>query len=211
MPQDQGQRRPIAARGSAWAKGAAQWLATSGVTPNLISVVSIGFALAGAWAMLAPEGARLLAAAVFIQLRLVCNLLDGMVAVEGGMATPTGVLFNEFPDRVADSVLLVAAGYAAGQPWLGWLCALLAALTAYVRLMGGSLGQQQSFRGPMAKQHRMAVLTVALVLAAAAAWGERLDLVRMLLLACMAIIAVGAAWTCVNRTMHIVGQLKGQN
>jgi hypothetical protein len=36
-----------------------------------------------------------------------------------------------------------------------------ALLTAYVRLLGGSLGAVQHFCGPMAKPHRMAVLTAA--------------------------------------------------
>ena len=56
-------------------------------------------------------------AAVCVQLRLLCNLLDGMVAIEGGKQSPTGMLYNEFPDRVADSLFLVALGYAAGCGW----------------------------------------------------------------------------------------------
>jgi phosphatidylglycerophosphate synthase len=75
--------------------------------------------------------------------------------VEGGKQSPVGALYNEFPDRVADSIFLVALGYAALYPWLGWLAALLAAMTAYVRASGGSLGLAQDFRGPMAKPHRM--------------------------------------------------------
>lgn len=78
-----------------------------------------------------------------------------MVAVEGGKGTPTGVPYDELPDRVADSLFLVALGYAAALPWLGWLGALLAALTACIRALGGALGQPQDFRGPMAKPHRM--------------------------------------------------------
>jgi phosphatidylglycerophosphate synthase len=66
-----------------------------------------------------------------------------MVAVEHGRKTPLGVLYNEFPDRVADSVILVALGYACEVPWLGWLSALGAALTAYVRVFGGALGFAQ--------------------------------------------------------------------
>lgn len=64
------------------------------------------------------------------------------------------------------ALILVAAGYAAGIAWLGWLAALLAVTTAYVRLLGGSLAVPQDFGGVMAKQHRMAVLTGALVLQA---------------------------------------------
>tara|TARA_B100001971_G_scaffold215105_2_gene257632 strand:+ start:3118 stop:3642 length:525 start_codon:yes stop_codon:yes gene_type:complete len=47
------------------------------------------------------------------------------------------------PDRIEDSIFLVAAGYALGTPTsitLGWLASLLAACAAYVRVLGGSLG-----------------------------------------------------------------------
>jgi phosphatidylglycerophosphate synthase len=98
-----------------------------------------------------------------VQLRLLCNLLDGMVAIEGGRKTATGGLYNELPDRFADSALIVALGYGAGEPWLGWLGALAAAVTAYIRVLGGTLGLAQDFRGPMAKPHRMAVLTFACI------------------------------------------------
>ena len=64
-------------------------------------------------------------------------------------------------------LLIVALGYAVGWPALGWFGALAAALTAYVRVFGGSLGFAQDFRGPMAKQQRMAVLTAACVVGAA--------------------------------------------
>ncbi len=83
-----------------------------------------------------------------IQLRLLCNLLDGMVAVEGGRGSPVGALYNEFPDRVADTLLIVALGYAAGAGWLGWAGALAAAFTAYVRVFGGRFGQAQDFAVP---------------------------------------------------------------
>ena len=54
------------------------------------------------------------ATAACVQLRLLCNLLDGMVAIEGGKSTPTGALFNEIPDRLADALFLVPLGYAGG-------------------------------------------------------------------------------------------------
>ena len=99
-----------------------------------------------------------------MQLRLLCNLLDGMVAIEGGRKSKVGVLYNEVPDRVADSLFLVALGYAIGIAWLGWLAALAAAVTAYIRVLGGTFGLAQDFRGPLAKQHRMAVMTAGCLL-----------------------------------------------
>ena len=63
-----------------------------------------------------------LAAAACIQLRLLCNLFDGMVAVEGGFKTKSGEIYNELPDRVADVLILAGAGYA--MPSSEWLHSL---------------------------------------------------------------------------------------
>src|SRR5690242_2539551 len=118
-------RRPIASRGSGWAIRASAALARSSVTPNQISAASVVFAAVGAALILAaPSPWALVLAAGMVQLRLVANLLDGMVAVEGGKSSAVGALYNEFPDRIADTLFLVAAGYAAGLPWLGWAAAL---------------------------------------------------------------------------------------
>ena len=98
--------------------------------------------------------------AMCIQLRLLCNMLDGMVAIEVGKKSKVGVLYNEIPDRVADSLFIVALGYTIAMLWLGWLGALLAAKTAYIRVLGGANGLAQNFAGPMNKLHRMFVMTL---------------------------------------------------
>lgn len=195
-------RRPIQARGNRHIVRLAAYLARRQTpTPNQISVFSAVFAGVGALCLLLHSSGWfwLLAAALLIQLRLLCNLIDGMVAVEGGKKTATGEIYNEFPDRIADSLLLVAAGYAAGCGWLGWLAALLAAMTAYIRVFGGSLGFVQSFAGPFAKQQRMAVLTAACVLGAleSSLYGSHSTAALMYGLA---IITIGTAWTCWTRT-----------
>ena len=198
-------RRPLASRDTAWARRIASLLARSSVTPNQISTVSIVFAALGAWTLVDARPLALVGAAICVQLRLLCNLIDGMVAIEGGKQSPVGALYNEFPDRIADSLFLVALGHACEIPWLGWLAALLAALTAYVRATGGALGLKQDFRGPMAKPHRMAVLTVAcLVGAAEMEWNGT----RWALLAAAVVIAAGSALTCVTRTLAIARALR---
>ena len=198
-------RRPLASRDTAWARRIASALARSSVTPNQISTLSIAFAALGAWALVDARPLALVGAAICVQLRLLCNLIDGMVAIEGGKQSATGALYNEFPDRIADSLFLVALGYACGVPWLGWLAALLAALTAYVRATGGARGLAQDFRGPMAKPHRMAVLTFGcLVGAAEMAWNGT----RWALLAAAVVIVLGSALTCVTRTRAIARALR---
>jgi len=167
-----GPRRQLATRQAGWAAALARTLARRGVTPNAVSIAGIAFAAAAGLAFaVAPNldgetrAAVLVAAAAGIQLRLLCNLLDGMLAVEEGLKSKTGDIYNEVPDRIADILILLGAGYSARDlPYgvtLGWAAALVAVLTAYLRVFAGSLGATQLFIGPMAKQHRMFTLTVA--------------------------------------------------
>ena len=106
-------RRPIAARDTRWAARLAVRFASAGVTPNQISVASVNFSLIGGAAMLATrwagpggDAALFVVGILGIQCRLLCNLFDGMVAVEGGKAGKAGEVFNDCPDRVADQILL---------------------------------------------------------------------------------------------------------
>lgn len=165
-------RRPVKTRGRSWAIALASALARRGVTPNSISVASIfmaALACAGLILVRRVDGGLVLVCygvgVAGIQLRLLCNLIDGMVAVEHQQVSPTGGLYNEFPDRISDSLILIGAGCGLMQQpvgaILGMSAALIAMLTAYVRALGVTAGAASCFLGPMAKQHRMALITVA--------------------------------------------------
>ncbi len=164
-------RRPLKSRSAAWAGGLARRLLKIGLKPNQVSVLSVVFAAVAMAALLCPVPSRVtwLVAALGIQLRLLCNLMDGMLAVEGGLKSPNGDLFNEFPDRLADVCILVGLGYAGGAQSasvLGWVAACGALMTACVRMHGASLVGTHDFRGPMAKPHRMALTTaICLIMA----------------------------------------------
>jgi phosphatidylglycerophosphate synthase len=210
-------RRPIRTRQRAWARAMAGWLGRRGVAPNGISLASVA-AASGAGAclvLIARTDSRGVAALLAIlagcgiQLRLLANMLDGLVAVEGGRHQPTGDLFNEVPDRLADVVILVAAGYAISwfaYAWLlGWTAALAALFTAYVRLLGGSLGLPQDYSGPMAKSHRMAVLTAACV---ATAVESAIESPRGYAIAVGLVVVIGGSiLTCGRRLRHIAAEL----
>ena len=89
--------RPIQTRSTLWAQAMARYLLRRGCTPNQISVASVVFATLAAICIFetssSPYSAWLwLTAALCIQLRLICNLLDGMLAVEGGKGTVDGDL-----------------------------------------------------------------------------------------------------------------------
>jgi phosphatidylglycerophosphate synthase len=199
-------RRPLTSRSTAWAKFLASALVRTGLSADAVSVMSIVFTLLGAYVLVFhPSIGGLIAVAACIQLRLLCNLLDGMVAIEGGRKSALGALYNEVPDRIADSLFIVALGFAVGRPSLGWFGALAAALTAYIRVLGGSLGLAQDFRGPMAKPHRMATMTAACVLGSIEL---AVNQTQWLLLIAAWVIAVGSALTCCTRTYAIAQRLK---
>jgi phosphatidylglycerophosphate synthase len=211
-------RRPLKTRQVAWANALAQRLARARISPNSISIASIFFALGAAAALYfsatATGGGRsllLLLAVAGIQGRLLCNLLDGMVAIEGGRQTRSGEIFNDLPDRIADGLIFVGAGYAARQhPYgveLGFIAALLAIFTAYVRMMGGASGLQQSFIGPMAKQHRMATLTTACVLSI---FEARFFAAGVVLWVTLVVINLGCLITIWRRTAGIARELESR-
>ena len=210
-------RRPIRVRGTHAAQASARLLQRIGLRPNQISVLSVVFAALGAMALVGAgwasgawaRAACFLLAGGCIQLRLLCNLLDGLVAVEGGMSTKSGEIYNELPDRVSDALFLASAGYATHlygpEPALGWAAAVLALLVAYVRALGGQTGASQQFCGPMAKQQRMFALTIACVVSAVETmfmWPERV------MPWILGLIALGSAATAARRARRIVRELE---
>lgn len=213
MAQDS-DRRPLASRDTGWARGIARRLSASGITPNQISMASMAMAAcAGAAFWLAGSAvsglraALLLAAALFCQLRLLCNLFDGMVAIESGKQEADGPFWNEFPDRVADILILTGVGYGIGLPALGWAAAAFAVLTAYTRELGRNCGLPADFSGPMAKQHRMATITVAALLSLLEPlWRGQGEV----LVIALWLIAVGAAVTALRRAANIVRGLRAR-
>jgi phosphatidylglycerophosphate synthase len=214
-------RRPLKTRQAAWANRLAQLLVQWRLSPNSISIASIFFA-AGAGAALyfsarVAGGERimlLLLAVAGIQGRLLCNLLDGMVAIEGGRQTKSGEIFNDLPDRIADALIFICAGYAA-QPHpfsieLGYVAAILAVFSAYVRMLGGASGLKQSFIGPMAKQHRMATLTVACVFSIVEARIFVSATPGAILWIALIIINLGCLVTIWRRTARIARELEAR-
>ncbi len=214
-----GDRRPLASRNTGWAHKATAMLAKTRIQPNHISIGSMVFAaLAGALFYTAGQLSGMAAAVVLIfaaiacQFRLLCNLFDGMLAVEAGRRSADGLAWNEFPDRYADILIFVGIGYGFGFASLGWAAGCFAVLTAYTRELGNAVGVGADFSGPMAKQHRMAAITIASVLAAIAAVftssGEN-SIPAMIMGAALLVIVLGALLTSVLRTRRMLAALSG--
>ena len=166
-------RRKVSSRKVPFFQNFAKKLVRLGLTPNQVSILSAVFAATGGVALaqvLNSEGFNFyffsILGLVGIQLRLICNLIDGLMAVEGGLRTPNGELYNDLPDRFSDLFLLVGASFSIPFTWgtdLGWVTSILAILTAYVRVLGACMQMGHDFSGPAAKQHRMFILNLVII------------------------------------------------
>jgi phosphatidylglycerophosphate synthase len=208
-------RRPIQSRDTGWARATTQLLVRAGASPNGISLFGMLAAIAAGTAFfttsrtagLAQRGLWLGAAAL-CQVRLLCNLFDGMAAVARKTASLAGELYNEVPDRVSDAAVFIGLGYAAGgQPELGYIAALMSVFVAYVRAMAKSIGAPNDFCGPMAKPQRMAVVTILGVYLSLVPetwrlpWGEA----RIALI----VVIVGGIVTAIRRLVRAAIHLQG--
>ena len=217
------ERRPIATRNNRLVQRIAGWLVRKGVSANFISVCGMLFGCLAGGLLYATglessfERFLWVLAAALIQLRLLANLLDGMVAVESGMLSPVGELYNEIPDRVSDVAILIGAGFAAGAlPAIGFVAACLAVFTAYVRAAGKAAGAHQEFGGPMAKPQRMFLVTCGALYAGIAPqdWQPvvtsqdwTIGVMGMILL----VICAGCVVTSIRRLLRIAAALRGRS
>lgn len=210
-------RRPIKSRSNPLMVRLAKWLSQKSITPNQISLFSmvpafiamIALAFWQVSSLLWVQILLLIIAIIGVQGRLICNLIDGMVAIEGGKVTPSGELFNEVPDRVSDTFFFIGLGLSLISPFsqeasyglaLGLLASLFAAFTAYIRVLGVSMGSPAFFSGPFAKQHRMALMSIALI---ATIIGLFFSLTTEFLWITIVIIIAGSFLTAIRRLLQI--------
>jgi phosphatidylglycerophosphate synthase len=217
VPSEAIDRRPIATRNRKWAQASTAWLASRNVSPDAISIAGMCACIIGGIALgvtsIADYRILWLIGALGAQLRLTANMLDGMVAIASSRTSKTGELYNEVPDRLSDTAVFIGAGYAwGGNVTLGYIATILAIFTAYVRAAGKIAGAPNEFCGPMAKQHRMLVITLICVYAAITprSWqiitfsNSQIGLMTLGLV----VIVVGCVITVVRRLSRIAHVLK---
>jgi phosphatidylglycerophosphate synthase len=210
-------RRPIATRNRKWAQAATVWLASRNVSPNAISIAGMcacivaGIALAAT--SIIDNRILWLIAALGAQLRLTANMLDGMVALASRRASKTGELYNEVPDRISDAAVFIGAAFAwGGNITLGYIGTILAIFTAYIRAAGKIAGAPNEFCGPMAKQHRMLVITLISLYSAITPRSWQMitfnDSQIGLMTLGLVVIVIGCVITVIRRVNRIAQALK---
>jgi phosphatidylglycerophosphate synthase len=158
----------------------------------------------------------LLVAPGFCYLRLFLNMLDGMVALSSGKASPRGEILNDLPDRISDVLIFAGVAHSGlNKPLPAYWAMIFALLTAYVGTLGQAVGVQRQFSGIMSKPWRMVMLhagawlTLGLTVAhlRIVSWG-----LTVLDYTCLIVIAGCIQTICVRlaRIMRALGGRQGK-
>ncbi|HDS45155.1 MAG TPA: CDP-alcohol phosphatidyltransferase family protein [Methanomicrobia archaeon] len=152
-------------------RAAVQLLVARGVSPNLLSLLSLlCAALAGIAFAISSGGSSsitfwLVLAAVFVTLNAVLDGLDGLVAREMGNASSKGDFLDHVIDRYADLLMIGGIVFGNYAPWQIGLLALVGVLLAsYMGTQAQAVGIGRMYGGVLGRADRIALILGATVL-----------------------------------------------
>jgi phosphatidylglycerophosphate synthase len=138
------------------------------IHPDTLTLSALLLAGLGGATLLASQwvAGLLLLVPPLVLARTALNALDGMVAVDTGVARPWGEVLNEFCDRLADVALFAGVALAPGSsPGLGAAVLVAMLLSSYAGTVAKAAGGRRQYGGVMGKADRMIGLGAAAVLA----------------------------------------------
>ncbi len=138
----------------------------SSVNPNLISWVSLLFALsAGILFLYSREPNYILLAGIFIILNSLFDALDGKVAKMTGKASKRGDLLDHTIDRYAD--ILILGGIILGslcRTWIGVFALIGVLMTSYMGTQADALDVSRDYGGIAGRAERLVLLILVSIL-----------------------------------------------
>jgi phosphatidylglycerophosphate synthase len=142
----------------------------AGATPNMISLLSMIFALAAGalYYLSAGEVSLLYLAALMVLLNAVFDAVDGALARRTGQAEPKGDFLDHVIDRYADMAILVGivlAGYVS-EAW-GIFAVMGVLLTSYLGTQAQALRLGRLYGGIMGRADRLTLILAATIANAA--------------------------------------------
>lgn len=184
-------RRPIAALFRRIAQPALRLCIRFGIHADFISYSSVIISAAAALCFWRSGTFHrlLIVGPLFCYVRLWLNMLDGMVALASGTASPRGEIFNDFPDRISDVLIFVGVAHSGlCGPYFGYWAAIMSLLAAYVGTLGQAVGGRREYGGVMSKPWRMVALHLG-------AWAAYVGMDRMGRITCLYSLTM-LDWTC---------------
>jgi archaetidylinositol phosphate synthase len=137
-----------------------------GLTPDGVSVLAFGFALAAAAGFYAASTVGYLAGALCVLTNGWLDLLDGALARTQNADSRAGDLLDHVLDRYADVVLVVGLAAGVGRWDLGLLAVTGVLLTSYLGTQIQAVGLGREYGGAVGRADRLALVGLAAVVAA---------------------------------------------
>ena len=137
----------------------ARWL---GLTPNAVSVVAFGMAVAagGAFALGGDYRIAYLAGAILVFLNGWLDLVDGALARELEVDSKTGDLLDHVLDRYADIVMIVGLAAGIDRYDLGLAAVTGVLMTSYLGTQSQAVGLDRVYAGLVGRADRLAIIGI---------------------------------------------------
>ncbi|MFB6109384.1 MAG: CDP-alcohol phosphatidyltransferase family protein [Halodesulfurarchaeum sp.] len=139
-----------------------------GLTPDGVSVIAFGFAVAAGAAFLQAGPVWYLLGAVFVALNGWLDLVDGALARELRTDSPAGDLLDHVLDRYADVVIVAGLAGGLDRYALGFAAVTGVLLTSYLGTQIEAVGLDREYGGLLGRADRLALVGVVGVIAAVA-------------------------------------------
>ena len=138
-----------------------------GMTPNGVSVLAFGMAIAAAvaFALGGDDPIWYVVAAVFVFLNGWLDVVDGALARAQEVASPAGDLLDHVLDRYADIVVVAGIAAGVGDFLLGFAAVTGVVMTSYLGTQAQAVGLERVYGGVVGRADRLAIIGVVGVLA----------------------------------------------
>jgi archaetidylinositol phosphate synthase len=137
-----------------------------GLTPDGVSLIAFGFAVAAGAAFTLAEPLWYVLGAVFVFVNGWLDLLDGALAREQGVDSKGGDLLDHVLDRYADIAVIAGLAAGIGQYLLGLAAVTGVLMTSYLGTQIQAVGLGREYGGLLGRADRLALIGLAGVAAA---------------------------------------------
>ncbi|AFK19073.1 CDP-alcohol phosphatidyltransferase family protein [Haloferax mediterranei ATCC 33500] len=134
---------------------------TAGLSPNGVSVIAFGFAIAAGAAFGLADPLWYGLGAVFVFLNGWLDLVDGALAREQGVSSKAGDLLDHVLDRYADIVVLVGLAAGIDSFALGLAAVTGVLMTSYLGTQIQAVGLGRAYGGLVGRADRLALMGIA--------------------------------------------------
>jgi archaetidylinositol phosphate synthase len=135
-----------------------------GLTPNGVSVIAFGFAIAAAGTFY-RGGYWYVLGAVLVFLNGWLDLLDGALARDLAVDSAAGDLLDHVLDRYADVILVAGLAAGVGRYGLGFAAVTGVLLTSYLGTQAQAVGLDRVYGGLLGRADRLALVGATAALA----------------------------------------------